>query len=81
MNEPLGISEVKAKFAAVCDCAARGEVIRFTRRRGSKVESFELRRVTPAKRQLGGWRHKFSKTELDSLTAPMTDEERSHWNI
>jgi hypothetical protein len=81
MNENLGISEVKAKFAAVCDRAAHGEVIRFTRRRGSQVERFELRRVAPAERQLGGWENKFSQAELDSLTAPMTDEELAHWNI
>jgi hypothetical protein len=81
MQAPLAISEVKAKLAAICDQAARGEVIRFTRRRGNRVEMFELRRVKSAKRRLGNWKDKFSETELESLTAPLTDDELAHWNI
>lgn len=81
MNSPVGISEIKAKFAAVCDRAAKGEVIRFTRRRGSQVESFELRRVIEGKRQLGAWQHNFSEAELESLAAPLGDDELKHWNI
>lgn len=81
MHNPLGVSEVKAKFAAVCDRAAHGEVIRFTRRRGSKVERFELRRVTSGTRELGAWQHKFADAELDTLGAPLTEEERADWNI
>lgn len=81
MQQSIGISEVKAKLAAVCDRAAKGEVIRFTRRRGSQLESFELRRVTSGKRQLGAWQHKLSADELESLTAPLNDEELKAWNI
>ena len=81
MHNPLGVSEVKAKFAAVCDRAAHGEVIRFTRRRGSQVEHFELRRLPSGKRELGAWRDKFSPEEMDALVAPMSDAEYADWNI
>jgi hypothetical protein len=81
METPLGISEVKAKLAKVCDQAAQGQVIHFTRRRGHKVETFEIRRVKSTKRQLGNWQGKFSEAELDSLAAPLTGDELAHWNI
>lgn len=81
MQQPLGVSEVKARFAAVCDRAADGEVIQFTRRRGSRVERFELRRITPGLRELGAWQDKFSDQEMDELSAPMTEAERADWNI
>lgn len=81
MQEPLGVSEVKAKFAAVCDRAAHGEVIRFTRRRGSKIERFELRQITPGRRELGAWQGKFDDAEMDALSAPMTEQEQADWNI
>jgi hypothetical protein len=80
MEASLGISEVKARLAAVCDQAAQGEVIRFTRRRGNRVETFELRRVESARRRLGSWQDKFSEAELESLTAPLSDEELAHMN-
>lgn len=80
MQENLGISEVKARLAMICDQASQGEVIRFTRRRGNQVETFELRRVKPVKRQLGSWKGRFNDAELDSLAAPLDDEELAHWN-
>ncbi len=81
MQTPFGISEVKAKIAAICNQDAQGEVIRFTRRRGNRVETFELRRVESARRQLGNWQDKFSEAELESLTTPLSDKELAHWNI
>ena len=76
----IGISEVKAKFAAVCDLAAQGEVVKFTRRRGSQIEEFELRRIAPKKRQLGSWTNDLSDKQLDTLTAPLTEKELAEWN-
>ncbi|MES0872819.1 hypothetical protein [Sinimarinibacterium thermocellulolyticum] len=80
MTETIGISEVKAKLAAVCDRAAQGEVIRFSRRRGNRVENFELRCVADGRRTFGAWQDKFSKAQLDSLSAPLTKAELDAWN-
>lgn len=81
MQELPGISEVKARLAAMCDRASRGEVIQFSRRRGNRIERFELRRVTETKRQLGGWEGRLTEDELESLTAPLSEAELRDWNI
>lgn len=81
MTDSIGISDVKAKFSAICDRAAHGEVIRFTRRRGSHVEYFELRRSPTKTRELGVWRDKFTPEQIDELSAPTTDDELIDWNI
>lgn len=81
MKENLGISDVKAKFSAICDQAADGEVICFTRQRGNRIEHFELRRAAPSKRQLGAWQGQLPAKAVDALSAPLTQEELDTWSI
>lgn len=81
MVESLGISEVKAKLSAICDRAARGEAVRFARRRGNQVERFELRRIHECKRELGAWRGKLRQEEIDRLSAPLDEHGLAAWNI